>query len=185
MKTKILFMFTCLIFTSEVYSQSLKIGLRYEPGILLTEQNSIKEVVPVLFCIASNITFQPNSWSGLIIRPAITFTDEQYSGYEIGAFIKLKLFSTRFYFITGINNHSNKATGHNSAGGYGKEMLFASVGLGFQSDSKFGIDICYYWTNHKEYGYAKLTDGLTYSRFINKQMNGILKLGLNLSWDIF
>jgi len=94
------------------------------------------------------------------------------------------LFSTKFYFITGINNHSNQPTGHNSAGGYGKEMLFVSCGLGFQYDLKFGVDISYYWTNDKDYAYAKLTDGLTYSRFVNRQMNGIIKLGFNISWDI-
>ncbi len=165
-------------------SQSLKIGLRYEPGILLTEQNSSTEIVPVLFCLSANFIVQPNTWLNFLVRPGILFVDEQYSGFEIGAFVRLMLFSTKFYLITGINNHSNREYAHNRSGSYGKEMLFKSIGLGYQADSKFGVDICYYWTSDKEYAYALLTDGLTYSRIVNRQMNGILKLGLNLSWDI-
>ena len=173
-----------LLFMGLVKPQSLKLGLRFEPGILFSESNSKKQNIPVIFSGSANIIFEPIEWASFIIRPGITLIDEQYSGFEIGAFLKLILSSAKFYFISGINNHSNKAVGHNSAGGYGKEMLFASVGIGYQLDLKSGIDICYYWTNDKEYGYTKLTDGLTYSRFVSRQVNGILKLGLNLTWDI-
>jgi hypothetical protein len=165
-------------------AQSFKIGIRYEPGVMLTSQDSRNEIIPVLFCLSANVIVQPNGWLSFIVRPGILFVDEQYSGFEIGAFFKLMFFSTKFYFITGLNNHSANETGHNSGGAYGKELLFKCVGLGYQADSKFSVDINYYWTADQDFAYTRQTDWLTYSRIVNKQMNGILKLGFNLSWDV-
>ncbi|PKL84057.1 MAG: hypothetical protein CVV24_02000 [Ignavibacteriae bacterium HGW-Ignavibacteriae-3] len=165
-------------------AQSFKIGLRYEPGVMFTSQNSRNEIIPVLFCLSINLIVQPNEWLSFIVRPGFLLVDEQYSGFEIGGFVKLMLFDTKYYSIIGLNNHSNKDTGHNTSGSYGKEILYKSIGLGFQADSKFCIDICYYWTSDKEYAYSRIRDGLTYSNIVSKQMNGILKLGIDLSWDI-
>ena len=165
-------------------SQSLKVGLRYEPGVLFVEQDNKGNILPAIFSLSGNILVEPIEWFNLEIRPGMLFVSEEYSGYDIGLFARLKILPTHFYLITGLNNHSNKGSAHNSAGGYDIEMLFKSIGIGYQFGHRFNIDIMYYWTTDKNYAYIRETDWLTYSRIIYKQMNGILKIGFNLSWDI-
>ncbi|KUO60104.1 hypothetical protein APF79_10220 [bacterium BRH_c32] len=49
--------------------------------------------------------------------------------------------TTKYYFITGLNNHSNSGgNDHNSGGSYKKNMLYQGIGGGYQKDSKFGIN---------------------------------------------
>lgn len=165
-------------------SQSLKVGLRYEPGILFVEQNNKGDILPAIFSISGNILVEPIEWFNIEVRSGMLFISEEYSGFEIGLFARLKILPTHVYLITGLNNHSNKSSANNSGGSYGIEMLYKSIGIGYQFGSKFNIDIMYYWTANKNFAYTRETDWLTYSRIINKQMNGILKLGFNLSWDI-
>jgi hypothetical protein len=187
MKRKIFFLIILLLsilINLTTKSQSLKIGLRYEPGILFVEQNNKGDILPAIFSISGNILVEPLEWFNIEVRPGMLFISEEYSGFDIGLFARLKILPTRFYLITGLNNHSNKGSVHNSAGGYDIEMLFKSIGIGYQFGHKFNIDIMYYWTTDKNYAYTRETDWLTYSRIINKQMNGILKIGFNLSWDI-
>lgn len=174
-----------LIMNNVSTSQTGKIGLRFEPGISFTELKGKSEIVPIIFSISGNILFEPTEWFNLEVRPGILYMDDDYSGFEIGLFARFKLLPSRIYLITGINNHSNKSFAENSGSGSGKNILYKSIGIGYRIFSTTYIDLTYYWTADKDYASVRETDGLTYLRIINKQMNGILKIGINLSWDIF
>lgn len=96
-----------------------------------------------------------------------------------------KIFPKGIYIITGLNNHSNRSSGHNGGGSYAKQILYKGVGIGFQMNSKLSFDLMYYWTNDKDYAYSILIDSSSgYTTMVNKKMNGILKVGFSLAWDI-
>ncbi len=165
--------------------QSLRVGLRYEPGLLFVEQKNKAEIIPAIFSLSGNLLVEPREWLNIEFRSGILFLSEEYSGFELGLFARFKILPTRFYLVLGINNHTNKGTANNSSGSYDKEILYKSIGIGYKTSSNFNIDLMYYWTDNKNYAYTLETDWLTYSRIVDKQMNGILKIGFNLSWDIF
>jgi len=167
-----------------VKSQTLKVGLRYEPGILMVDNVGKSELTPAIFSISGNALFTPVEWIDLEIRPGFVSVGEDYSGFDVGLFARFKIIPTSFYLIAGINNHSNKEYSNNSGGSYSKNMLYKSIGIGYYFDTKFNVDISYYWTSNKNFAYLKETDWLTYSKIIDKQLDGIIKIGLNLSWDV-
>ncbi|MFA7421602.1 MAG: hypothetical protein WCZ90_18105 [Melioribacteraceae bacterium] len=174
-----------ILINPSIKSQSLKLGFRVEPGILFSEQNNESSISFSPYGLYLTTLFEPIDWLTLEVRPGMFLAGEDYSGYEIGAFIRLKIPSTSFYFTTGLNNHSNwGGNDHNSGGSYKKEMLFKGIGVGYQKDSKFSIDVNYYWTNNKDYAYLIDSSTQTYSRVYNKQVTGILKLGFSLAWEL-
>lgn len=165
-------------------SQSVKVGLRIEPGILFSEQFNQSEINPVFYSVSANIIYEPIKWLGLEIRPGYVSNGE-YGGYEIGGFARIKILPTNIFLLIGMNNHSNNiSNAHNGGGSYVKEMLYKGIGVGYQKDSKLSFDIMYYWTNNRDYAYSRVTDWQSYSRIVNKQMNGILKLGFNISFTV-
>jgi len=184
MKKTVILLFIFMFFNTINQAQSLKLGFRIEPGVLITEQSNKINVYPVFFCLYGNAILEPTDWLGFEVRPGYLLS-YNYGGFEIGTFARLKIFSTKFFLIGGINNHSNSIIdSHNGGGGYYKQMLFKAIGLGFHKDSKLSFDIIYYWTNNKDFEYSRQTDFLTYYRIVNTQMNGIIKIAFNLSWEI-
>ncbi|PKL84056.1 MAG: hypothetical protein CVV24_01995 [Ignavibacteriae bacterium HGW-Ignavibacteriae-3] len=163
--------------------QTIKLGIRIEPAMLISQTLDENSFSFTPFSFYANVLVQPIEWLSLDVRPGYLI-GEEYRGYELGAFARLKISSSKFYIITGIINHSNTASSHNGGGSYAKDMLFKSVGVGFQKDSKLSFDVMYYWTGDKDYKYSRQTDFLTYSRTVNTQMNAILKVGFSLAWDI-
>jgi len=184
-KSKYLIILLILISMNLVIkSQTIKLGIRYEPGILIIEKNGKGESLPAIFSMSGNAIVTPIDWIDIEIRPGLVFVGEDYSGFEFGLFSRFKILPTSLYLIAGINNHSNKGYNNNSGGSYDKNMLYKSIGIGYNFDPKFNIDVTYYWTSDKNFAYVKETDWLTYSKIIDKQMKGIIKIGLNLSWDV-
>ncbi len=131
------------------------------------------------------ILVAPADLVNLEFRPGLFLANEEYSGFDIGAFIRFKILSTKIYIIAGFNNHSNRSSGHNNGGSYSKDILYKGIGVGFQKDSKLSFDLIYYWTNDKDYAFSRVSDFLGNTRNINKQINGILKASFSLAWDIF
>lgn len=187
MKKTAILLIIFLLFNTNYQAQSLKLGFRIEPGVLITELTNKVEVFPVLFCLYGNIILEPTDWFGFEVRPGYLLGG-YYSGLEIGAFVRIKILSTRLFFIAGLNNHSNDfSNAHNGGGAYIKQMLYDAIGIGFHIDAKSSFDIIYYWTNNKEFEYTYISDlknGLIYSKLVNRQMNGIIKIAFNLSWDV-
>lgn len=168
-----------------IKSQSLKLGFRVEPGVLFSQQNNESPTSFSPYGLYLTTLFTPIDWLTLEIRPGMFLAVDDYSGSEIGAFIRLNILATKYYFITGLNNHSNGGgNDHNSGGSYKKEMLYKGIGVGYQKDSKFGIDLIYYWTNNNVYAYSIDSYSHPNSRIYYKQMTGILKLGFSLSWEL-
>jgi len=168
-----------LMLSSITFAQSLKLGFRIEPTFLLTEAKTENSIAFSPYSFYFNIIVEPIDGLSLEVRPGYLIGGNEYSGFEFGAFARLKISSTKFFITSGLNNHSNNETGHNSGGSYAKEMLYKGIGIGFQKDSKLSFDIIYYWTDDKEFAYS--FDG---SSRKNKQMKGIIKLGFSLAWDV-
>jgi hypothetical protein len=165
-------------------AQTLKLGFRIEPTVLMTEVQKENSISITPFSFYLNVLVEPIEWLNLEVRQGYLL-GEEYSGFELGAFARIKIFSTKFYIVTGLINHSNNPTAHNSGGSYEKEMLYKGVGIGFQKDSKLSFDLMYYWTDNKDFRYSRQTDFLTYSKIVNTRMNAVIKLGFSLAWDIF
>lgn len=174
-----------LLSSSMIQSQSVKLGFRFEPAFVFTEQTneSSTSFTPYSFYLTTLVA--PTDWLSIEVRPGLFVAGEDYGGFEIGAFLHFKVLPTAFSLIAGLNNHSNSInSGHNGGGNYNKKMLFKSVGIGYYKDSKLSFDLMYYWTNDKDFAYTRKTDSFGYSTNYNKKMNGILKLGFSLAWDI-
>lgn len=179
------FILFILISTNQaIKSQSLNLGFRIDPTILLVEQTNESSILFTPYGMYLTTIFEPVEWFGIEIRPGYIMGGD-YTGFEIGAFAKFKILPSKFFLIAGLNNHSNNMqNAHNGGGSYEKNMLFKSFGIGYQTDSKLSVDLMYYWTSNKNYAYSRKTDWLTYSRIVDKQMNGIIKVGFSLAWDI-
>ena len=174
-----------LLSSSMIKSQSVKLGFRIEPAFLFTELKDESSVSFTPFSLSLTTLVSPIDWLNFEIRPGYFLAGEDYGGFEIGAFLHFKVLPTAFSLIAGLNNHSNGINGgHNGGGSYNKKMLFKSVGIGYQKDFKLSFDLMYYWTNDKDFAYTRKTDAFGYSTNYNKKMNGILKLGFSLAWDI-
>ena len=185
---KYIFILSLLIFiqfSSTVNSQSLKIGFRFEPAILLSEQNNSSSISFTPYSFYLTTIFEPIKNLGFELRPGYFLGGEYYGGFELGAFARWMILSSKFYVIGGVTNHSNDILGsHNGGSGLSKNILYKSIGIGFQKDSKLGIDLMYCFTNDKDYAYSNVYDSHGSYRFENKKMNSILKIAFSLSWDI-
>ena len=177
------FLFFLLINTFSI-PQSLMLGLRYEPGILFGEQGSENFTMPLIYSISGNVLFEPIELFNIEIRPGIILISEEYSGFELGMFGIIKMLPTRFYLLFGFNNHFNMETAHNRGGSYEKGIFYKGLGLGYRTGLNSFIDLTYLWTSDRNFAYIIVTDGLTYSRQVDKKVRGILKLGFNITWDI-
>lgn len=167
------------------YSQSLKAGFRIEPGIFLSEEKEQTKIIPVFYCVSVDAIYSPLQWIGIEIRPGYMMVSEDYGGFNFGIYARLQNIISKMFFVAGINKQSNfMNSAHNGGGSYTKDVVYKGIGIGYKSDSKLSFDIMYYWTNDKDYAYYNETDWLTYSRKINKRINGIIKIGFNLNWDI-
>jgi hypothetical protein len=175
-----------LIFSFNITNgQFLKIGIRIEPALLLTEQNSSSDYGFALYSFYLSTTFRPIENLSIEVRPGYFMGNEYYGGFEIGAFLKWSIMGSKYFLVGGLNNHYNSWLGsHNGGSGILKTMLFKGIGIGYQKDSKLSFDIMYYWTSDKEFAYSRNTDWLTYSKTVNNKMNGILKIGFNISFTI-
>lgn len=175
-----------LILSSSISeAQLLKLGFRIEPVLLLTEKSNINSYSFSPYGLYASILFEPIDNVGLEIRPGFMIAEEYYGGFEIGYNIRWVIPSTKFYLVGGINSHSNTFTNsHNGGSGYTKRILFKSFGLGYQKDSKLGFDLMYYWTNDREYAYSNYIDSSGNFNSAAKYVNGVIKIGFSLAWDI-
>jgi hypothetical protein len=165
--------------TRITFAQTLKLGFRVEQALLIIEDKFETSVSYAPFGFYLSALLQPSDWLAFEARPGIFIAYDKYYGLEFGIFARARILPTRFYLIAGLNNHVNGSSGHNSGGSYEKEMLYNAIGIGFQKDSRLGIDLMYYWTNNKVFGYSYDGSSRTYTN-----MNGIIKLGFSLAWDI-
>lgn len=172
-------------FNSSVNSQSLKLGFRFEPAILISEQNNSSSISFTPYSFYLTTILEPFKDFGFELRAGYFLGGEYYGGFELGAFARWMILSSKFYVIGGVVNHSNDILGsHNGGSGLSKNILYKSIGIGFQKDSKLSFDLMYYFTNDKDYAYSSVYYSYGNYRFENKQMNGILKVGFSLAWDI-
>lgn len=187
MNKNILFSVLLFFFLSVEYkSQILQAGFRYEPAYVFIEENN--RSVNGIAAISMYFTglYCPADWLTLEIRPGYFVADQDYGGFEIGGYARLKIFPENFFVITGINNHHNTwDSAHNGGGAYKKDMLFYVLGIGFQKGSKFSIDVSYHFSSDKSFGYSRVTDWLIHSYFVDKKINGMIKLGLSFTSNIY
>lgn len=195
MKLKILAIIAILfLFSPTLKSQTVQLGFRFEPAVVLHGNPDENEVGFSPYSLYLTALVEPVKWLKIDLRPGIFLGDSEYSGFEMGVFAKVKILPSKFFIAAGFNNHDNSnGGGSNSGGSYEKNMLFKVVGLGFQKDEKLSFDIMYHWTNDKEYGYS--IHHPSYDELINnpgavtkkipKIINGIIKVGFSLAWDIF
>lgn len=165
-------------------SQSLQVGFRYEPGILFGKQESKNLNIPLIFSLSGNLLIEPVELLNIELHPGVVLIDDEYSGFEFGVFGKIKIPSTQFHFLFGVNNHYNIGTAHNKGGSYEKGMFYKGFGMGYNIGLNSSIDLTYFWTSDKKYAYAIESDDLTYSRIIYKEVKGLLRLGFNITWDL-
>jgi hypothetical protein len=184
-KKPLVFLLLIIFVSVTIKPQSLKLGFRIEPTIMITEQNNSSSIAFSPYAMYLTAIVMPVDGLSFEVRPGYFLGGEYYGGFEFGAFARWMIWQSRFYLIGGINNHSNSWLGsHNGGSGLSKNILYKGIGIGFQNDSKLDIDLMYYFTNDKDFAYLSIYNPHGYSRFENKKMNGILKLGFSLAWDI-
>lgn len=180
---KIILVLSFIIFSSVAEAQILQAGFRIEPAILISESEGKNSILFAPYCINLSIISEVANKLLFEVRPGYILGGDEYSGFEFGFYLKYR-FISNLLIIAGINNHSNSETAHNSGGSYSINMLYKGIGIGYKKNSNISFDIMYYWTSDKEYAYYRDTDWLTYSRMVDRKMNGIIKLGFAYSFTI-
>lgn len=165
-------------------AQVIKVGFRIEPTILISEQGNNTSTGFNPYSVYLTAAVSPIKDLSFEIRPGYLLWGDYYGGFEIGAFAKWNILSSKIFIQGGILNHDNLDTGHNGGGSYEKSILYKGLGVGYQVDSKLSVDISYYWSNDSIYGYSNIRDYISYSYQEYIRMKGILKLGFCLTWDI-
>ena len=181
---KSIIIFIILFITSAANAQILKIGFRVEPNILFTEADNSSSVLLAFYNVSLSAIVTPIEKVNIEVRPGYILGGEDYMGTELGLFLKINALS-KLLLIAGLNSHSNNGSGHNSGGSYHKNIIYTGVGVGLKVDSRLSVDVMYYWTSDKSFAYYHTTDWQTYSRIIERNMNGIIKVGFCFTWDIF
>ncbi|KUG25129.1 hypothetical protein ASZ90_005052 [hydrocarbon metagenome] len=167
------------------YGQDLSFGLRFEPTLFVTEQANDNSVSFTPYSLYLSAKYSPIEWLSLEIRPGYIWGGD-YGGFDLGGFAWINnAFLSNFYFIAGINNHSNEiGNTHHGSGNYIKKMLFTGIGFGYKKDKVLSIDLMYYWTNDKDFAYTTTNTSEGIPKFINKKMNAILKLGFSFYFEL-
>jgi hypothetical protein len=179
MGKKIILVLTALVLIcSCIKSQSLKLGFRVEPTILFTESNNSRYTHFSMYSFYLTTLLEPVGNFGFELRPGLIYGSPDYKGYDVGAYVKYN-FVSNFYLLAGLNNH------YNAGGGYVKNYIYKCIGLGYQRNSKLSFDIGYYWTGDKVLADLRMVNYLGPSTYTDEKMNGILKLGFSLAWEIF
>jgi hypothetical protein len=180
---KIILILFLIIFCTNSEAQILQAGFGIKPAILISESEGTNSILFAPYCI--NLSIMSELFDKLLIeaQPGYLLGGDEYTGFEFGINIKYR-FISNLLIIVGINNHSNSESSHNSGGSYSKNLLYNGIGIGYQKDLNLSFDIMYYWTSDKVYAYYRDTDWLTYSRIVDKKMNGILKIGFNISFTL-
>ena len=179
MKTNLLIALLVLNISS-VIAQNVQLGFRIEPAVLISERENL--FTPISFY--ATISYKPINFLNIELRPGFLYAGEEYAGYEIGAFAKLRIMPTNFFIAVGLNNHSNAVFGRNGSGNYEKSILYKGFGFGFQSNEKLSFDIMYYFSSNNAYAYTLSYDG-SVLKYNDVKMVGILKFGFSLGWDVF
>lgn len=183
MRGKILFI-SIFLLSASVEAQTLKLGFRYEPALVFLEADNTHSLnltpysiyLTTLIQAADNLVFE--------IRPGFFLGDDRYAGFEIGGYARYNVISG-FYLTAGLNSHSNSGLMISHGAGFDKNILLTCLGIGFQKNSKLGFDISYYWTADKDIGDSWYWTDKGASPKIITRLNGVLKAGFSLAWDIF
>jgi hypothetical protein len=168
-----------------IKSQLLKFGFRIEPTMMLVEQNNLSSMAFTPYGMYLTTIVMPVDGVSIEVRPGYLRGGEYYGGFEFGIFARWMILSSRYYLILGLNSHSNSLfVSHNGGSGLSKNILYQCIGIGFQKDSKLSFDLMYNITDDKEFAYSRVYDSYGNTRYENKKMKGILKVGFSLAWDI-
>ncbi|RJP61258.1 MAG: hypothetical protein C4543_03695 [Ignavibacteriales bacterium] len=173
-----------ILVSSLISAQSLKLGFRLEPSIILTEDYNESGLQFTPYGLAITSIYSPLKDFELEVRGGYFLGGEDFTGFEYGAFINYRLFNGDFLLSAGLLNHLNSASGHNTSVSYAKDLLFTGLGLKYLVDSKLSVDMMYFWASDKVYGYSWITDHSGFSRIIDKRINGLLKIGISLAFNI-
>lgn len=169
---------------SKVEGQFLKLGFRVEPALFLMNENQNSSTGFSPYNIYLTSIIQPTKWLNIELRPGYLIGTSDYGGFEVGVFTRIIFPLPEIYLIAGLNNHSNFFdSAHNGGGGYIKNILYKGIGIGYQKDSKLSIDLIYYWTDDKVFAYINNITSIGRYK-VDTEMNGILKIGFSLAWDI-
>lgn len=184
MKEFLKIFFIILSVSNVVSAQFLKAGFRYEPALFFTESKNGSSTLLNTISGSFSIQLYLFSWINLEIRPGYIYGNG-FNGWDLGMNIQMKLFSSDFFVLTGLHNHYNVANNsHNSGGNYDKTMLFKAFGMSYQYDHLLSFDVTYFWTSNKIFEYYFESDWLTYRKLENINMNGIIKIGIKVSFEV-
>jgi len=181
---KLVVILACIFINNMINAQSIKLGFRIEPTLMLIEKKNETSAIFTPYGMYLTSLFDPIDFLELEIRPGYIIGGD-YTGSELGLFTRFRIFSKKFYVSAGLNQHSNiDITSHNTGGAYCKKILFKGIGIGYQKDSKLSIDIMYYWTSNKDFAWGEGYDQYGKLVIYKKNMNGIIKVGFSLSWEV-
>lgn len=173
-----------LIYSASI-AQTVKVGFRIEPSVLLTEQKNNSSNIFAPFSLYFTTIVEPVDKLSFEIRPGFLLGGEYYGGFEIGAYMKWMLFNSKYFLTSGLLNHSNTMIGaHNGGSGFNKNFLFYGIGVGYSVDSRLNIDLMYYQTEDKDFARIHYFNSAGTITDETIQMNGIIKISFCFTWDV-
>ncbi len=121
------------------FPQSLSVGFKFEPAILITEHKNNIKYTPVFASLYLNSVHKPVEWVGIEIRPGY-IVGGVFWGFEIGRFARIKIPQTNFIVIAGLNHHSNyENNAHNSGRSYKKIFFLMVLALATKKIQKWAL----------------------------------------------
>ncbi len=175
---------TVLILCLPLSAQGVNLGFRIEPTFFFTEEYKGKQTTFSPYSLSFVALIDPFEDFRLEMRTGFFLGGEEFTGYDVGGFLRYELFKSNFYSSIGLLNNANSESGGNNRGTYAKNILFYGIGLGLQHDNLFGIDIMYFWTNDNVYGYSIISDYISSSQKVDKTINGMIRIGFNFAFNI-
>lgn len=173
-----------VLFTTTIFAQGVNLGFRIEPTFFFTEEYKGKQSTFSPYSLSFVALIDPFEDFRLEMRTGFFLGGEEFTGYDVGGFLRYELFKSNFYSSIGLLNHANGESGGHRRGSYAKNILFKGIGLGFQKDELFGFDIMYLWTNDNVYGYSIISDYISSSQKVDKTINGMIRIGFNFAFNI-
>lgn len=186
MKRKILFLFICLLFSTEIFSQTNKIGFRIEPFMFLSKTEGTgptaykhkDEVGIYLTSYYLSYKYQVSDIISVDTKVGYLWTNEdRYNGFEISELIEINI-NNNASIITGINVHFNKEDIVREFNIKNIVVPSIVIGTGIRISENYKLEFYYLYPLNKDYRTSNFNGPVYY------KLAGLLKLSIGCEWEL-
>lgn len=183
-QTVILFL---LLITNIGLAQSINIGFKIEPSVILTDGLGGKATDETIYSGHFLLGYKFNEKIQIEFQPGFVFFLDKYNSSNIGLVGKYYLWGNDSYLLAGLwMNHQRNSNTHLYRG-YDFTTVLGSMGYGIFLGKIVFCQLSYQFPiGNNDIGYTIMQNAFDprLNTFVKEEMIGILKFGLGLSFDL-